>query len=44
MKKATVVDEDKPGLGQFYCVSCARYFADQVSVDKHNEGKRHKKG
>jgi bud site selection protein 20 len=19
------IDEDKPGLGQFYCISCARY-------------------
>ena len=37
------VDEDKPGLGQFYCVQCAKYFVDQTSLDSHLRGKNHKK-
>jgi hypothetical protein len=44
LKEATKVDEDKPGLGQYYCVSCARYFADPASIEGHNQSKKHKKG
>ncbi|GAA5933667.1 Bud20p [Sporobolomyces koalae] len=35
--------EDLPGLGQYGCVSCSRYFADQVSLETHNRGKPHKR-
>ena len=29
------IDEDKPGLGQFYCIPCSRYFKDKVSLVEH---------
>ena len=32
-----------PGLGQFYCVFCARYFVNQKSLDDHFKTKEHKK-
>ncbi|KAJ8623628.1 hypothetical protein MRB53_032158 [Persea americana] len=36
-------DEDLPGMGQFYCLHCDRYFA-KVSVrDQHFQTKKHKK-
>ncbi|KAL9269567.1 Zinc finger protein 593-like protein [Drosera capensis] len=37
------VDEDLPGLGQFYCLHCDRYFASAVVRDEHFKSKRHKK-
>ena len=40
---ATKFDEDKPGLGQFYCIPCSRYFADQTSLTNHTKEKKHKK-
>jgi bud site selection protein 20 len=36
-------DEDKPGEGQFYCVSCAKHFADMVSLKAHQKSKVHKR-
>ena len=36
-------DEDKPGCGQHYCVPCARYFINTVSLNCHVKGKEHKK-
>ena len=36
-------DENLPGLGQFYCVFCARYFVNQKSLDDHYKTKEHKK-
>ncbi|KAJ4778184.1 Zinc finger protein 593 [Rhynchospora pubera] len=36
-------DEDLPGMGQFYCLHCDRYFAnDDVRAD-HYKSKAHKK-
>lgn len=29
------IDDDLPGLGQHYCVSCARHFADQQTLLAH---------
>lgn len=37
------LDETKPGLGQYYCVECAKYFENQLSLDRHNKGKVHKR-
>ena len=37
------IDEDLPGLGQFYCVFCAKYFINQIVLDNHYKTKEHKK-
>ena len=37
------MDEYKPGLGQYYCVSCARYFISEVAMKAHVKTKEHKK-
>ena len=37
------MDEEKPGLGQHYCVPCARYFIADNAVKVHLRGKEHKK-
>ena len=37
------VDDDLPGLGQFYCTSCARHFSDQATLDGHLVTKLHKR-
>jgi len=39
----TVVDEDKPGLGQWYCVECARWFINQDTLSKHKVTKVHRR-
>ncbi len=36
-------DEDLPGLGQFYCIFCARYFIDKSALQAHLVTKEHKK-
>ncbi|RIA92048.1 hypothetical protein C1645_86773 [Glomus cerebriforme] len=36
-------NEDLPGLGQFYCISCAKYFVDSEALNRHQRGKNHKK-
>eukprot|EP00252_Welwitschia_mirabilis_P021323 TRINITY_DN544_c0_g1_i1.p1 TRINITY_DN544_c0_g1~~TRINITY_DN544_c0_g1_i1.p1 ORF type:complete len:126 (+),score=19.88 TRINITY_DN544_c0_g1_i1:135-512(+) len=36
-------DEDLPGMGQFYCLHCDRYFANASIRDEHFRTKRHKK-
>jgi bud site selection protein 20 len=36
-------DEDKPGLGQHYCITCARYFVTQDSLSVHEKNKEHRK-
>ena len=43
IKNTVVLDEDKPGLGQFYCVECARYFTDENTLVKHKGTKVHKR-
>ena len=35
--------EDKPGLGQFYCVWCSKYFINDHSFKHHQASKQHKK-
>ena len=37
------IDEDLPGLGQYYCIFCSRYFINQKSLDIRYKTKEHKK-
>jgi bud site selection protein 20 len=37
------IDEDLPGLGQHYCVTCARHFGDQSTLELHTQTKDHKR-
>lgn len=37
------VDEYKPGLGQFYCVPCARYCETEHALETHQRSKVHKR-
>lgn len=37
------IDENKPGLGQYYCIECAKYFENQSALDRHWKGKVHKR-
>ena len=36
-------DDDLPGLGQHYCVYCARHFHDDATLEQHTKTKDHKK-
>jgi len=40
-KKA--LDPDKPGLGQYYCVACARYCVNQQALDAHCKQAKHRR-
>ncbi|KAK4419245.1 Zinc finger protein [Sesamum alatum] len=42
-RKSLPVDEDLPGMGQYYCLHCDRYFANATVRDEHFKTKRHKK-
>lgn len=35
--------EDLPGLGQHYCIECAKWFETEVSLVGHRRGKPHKR-
>ncbi|TIA83313.1 hypothetical protein E3P98_00849 [Wallemia ichthyophaga] len=37
------LDESLPGLGQHYCVECARYFESDVSLSAHQKTKVHRR-
>mmetsp|Transcript_1449 Transcript_1449/g.2537 ORF Transcript_1449/g.2537 Transcript_1449/m.2537 type:complete len:101 (-) Transcript_1449:70-372(-) len=37
------LDEYKPGLGQHYCLHCARHFISDVAIQNHFRTKEHKK-
>merc|ERR1719158_1173294 len=37
------LDEDLPGEGQFYCISCARHFMHDVALQKHFTTTLHKR-
>lgn len=44
--KANIVfelDDDLPGLGQFYCLQCAKHFSDQATLDLHCKTRPHKR-
>ncbi|KAI4310419.1 hypothetical protein MLD38_035399 [Melastoma candidum] len=42
-REALPVDEDLPGMGQYYCLHCDRYFSNVSVRDEHFKTKRHKK-
>ena len=35
--------EDLPGLGQWYCVECAKFFEGEFNFEQHKRGKNHKR-
>ncbi|MCO5559508.1 hypothetical protein L7F22_013109 [Adiantum nelumboides] len=41
--KSLPVNEDLPGMGQFYCLHCDRYFASSAVRNDHFKTKLHKK-
>lgn len=41
--KNSKAKEDLPGLGEYYCIECAKYFEAQNSYDSHLKGKPHKR-
>ncbi|KAK0610454.1 hypothetical protein B0T17DRAFT_544592 [Bombardia bombarda] len=41
--KETKANEDLPGLGQHYCIECAKWFETDYSLTKHSKGKPHKR-
>lgn len=43
LAKKTVPDIDKPGAGQFYCVSCARYYVNEAALTAHNTSAKHRR-
>ena len=36
-------DDDLPGCGRFYCISCARYFINEAALEVHNKSKLHRR-
>ncbi|EUB65058.1 putative zinc finger protein [Echinococcus granulosus] len=43
LREATEIDEEKPALGQHYCLSCGKYFCDKSALETHTKGKPHKR-
>ncbi|PMD20503.1 hypothetical protein NA56DRAFT_646191 [Hyaloscypha hepaticicola] len=41
--KSSKAAEDLPGLGQFYCVECAKWFESEHSMVTHRKGSTHKR-
>lgn len=41
--KQQAEDENLPGLGQYYCIHCAKYFLDNNALKGHLRGKVHKR-
>lgn len=37
------LDETKPGLGQHYCIHCAKYLETAIALKTHLKSKRHKR-
>ena len=37
------LDEDLPGLGQHYCLTCARHFSNDITLKSHMQTKAHKR-
>ncbi|MEX6631886.1 hypothetical protein SGI36_21795, partial [Providencia rettgeri] len=40
-RKELPLDEDLPGMGQYYCIHCDRYFANVTVRDEHFKTKKH---
>ena len=43
MTYRAVLDEDTPGGGAHYCISCSRYFVTGDALEKHAKTKPHKR-
>ncbi|KAE8450042.1 hypothetical protein EG329_007181 [Mollisiaceae sp. DMI_Dod_QoI] len=41
--KSLKAAEDLPGLGQFYCIECAKWFESEHSLVTHRKGSTHKR-
>jgi bud site selection protein 20 len=41
--KETKDAEDLPGLGQHYCMECAKWFESEYNLKAHTKGKNHKR-
>ncbi|MCJ1249447.1 Bud site selection protein 20 [Trapelia coarctata] len=41
--KASKAAEDLPGLGQWYCTECAKWFEGEHNLLQHRRGKNHKR-
>lgn len=41
--KDTKAPEDLPGLGEWYCVECAKWFESETNFVHHAKGKSHKR-
>ncbi|KAK3207451.1 hypothetical protein GRF29_103g1003567 [Pseudopithomyces chartarum] len=41
--KDTKATEDLPGLGNWYCKECAKWFESEANFDAHHKGKVHKR-
>ncbi|EAS36372.3 bud site selection protein 20 [Coccidioides immitis RS] len=41
--KETKDVEDLPGLGQYYCVECSKWFESEYNLTAHRKGKNHKR-
>jgi bud site selection protein 20 len=41
--KTAKPEEDLPGLGQWYCIECAKWFEGENSLLTHRKGKNHKR-
>ncbi|WOO84409.1 Zinc finger protein bud20 [Vanrija pseudolonga] len=37
------IDEEKPGLGQYYCIECAKYYESERALATHTKSKVHKR-
>ncbi|KAG0229678.1 hypothetical protein B0O80DRAFT_397589 [Mortierella sp. GBAus27b] len=37
------LDPELPGMGQFYCIACAKHYINKESLMEHERGKIHKK-
>ncbi|VDO04082.1 unnamed protein product [Rodentolepis nana] len=43
INEATKIDEDKPALGQNFCMPCDKYFCDEKALQAHLKQKPHKR-
>lgn len=43
LHKSTKAAEDLPGLGEFYCIECAKWFEGEHNMAAHRRGKNHKR-
>ncbi|KAF2096913.1 hypothetical protein NA57DRAFT_25224, partial [Rhizodiscina lignyota] len=39
----TKATEDLPGLGEWYCVECAKWYESEANFEAHKKGKGHKR-